>query len=154
MEKSALFNQRKWLFFVGIKALIVKDGKILILAAGHPELSSTRRKRVFWDLPGGKIEWGENIGQTLFREVEEEIGVPRNSVKVVRIFDASVSKIKISHAIRVPLILITYICKLSSGRKIKLSDEHTTYKWADLKTAKRLLGTKFNKTFIKQLDTL
>ncbi len=48
-----------------MKALIVRDGKFLAL-----ELEIGRKK--LWDLPGGKVEDGEEPMQTLLREVKEE----------------------------------------------------------------------------------
>ncbi len=48
-----------------MKALIVREGKFLAL-----ELEIGRRK--LWDLPGGKVEDGEQPMQTLLREVKEE----------------------------------------------------------------------------------
>jgi len=48
-----------------MKALIERDGKFLAL-----ELEIGRKR--IWDLPGGKVEDGEEPMQTLLREVEEE----------------------------------------------------------------------------------
>ncbi|MDE1874056.1 MAG: NUDIX hydrolase [Candidatus Micrarchaeota archaeon] len=154
MEPTQFFRQKKWLFFVGIKALIVKNEKLLVLSSGSSELSSTKRKRAFWDLPGGKVEWGEDIQETLQREVQEELGIRRGSLQAIEIFEASVSKIRTSHAVHVPLILITFICRLQGRQKFKLSDEHASYKWVGAGTAQKLLSTKFNKTFIKKLGSL
>jgi 8-oxo-dGTP pyrophosphatase MutT (NUDIX family) len=48
-----------------MKALIVREGKFLAL-----ELEIGRSR--LWDLPGGKVEDGEEPMQTLLREVKEE----------------------------------------------------------------------------------
>lgn len=48
-----------------MKALIIREGKFLAL-----ELEIGRSR--LWDLPGGKVEDGEQPMQTLLREVEEE----------------------------------------------------------------------------------
>ena len=154
MKSKVLFGQRKWLFFVGIKALIVRQGKILILSSGKAELSSTKRKKIFWDLPGGKMEWGERVAETLQREVAEELGVSKGSLRIGRAFEASVSKVRTSHGIQVPLVLITFLCKLNTNARFKLSDEHAAYAWVDVKEAKRLLRAKFSSTFIKELSSI
>jgi len=155
MKAEELFKQKKWLFFVGIKALILNKGKILLLSSGIPELSSTKRSRIFWDLPGGKAEWGESVAETLRREVEEELGIRKSDLKIIRIFEASISRIRTSHGIRVPLLLVTFLCSLRTNkRKFRLSDEHASYKWVSIKDGKRLLGAKFSRSFIEELATL
>jgi 8-oxo-dGTP diphosphatase len=147
-----LESERRFLFYVGIKALIIKDKKILLLSSGKEELSSTMRKRIFWDLPGGKIETGEQIEETLMREVSEETGVSKRDLKIARLFDVSVSNFKISHGQYIPLILVTYICKLKNpSRKFRLSNEHARYEWVDVEVAAARLSAKFNKSFIKKL---
>ncbi len=53
---------------VTIKGLIVKDGKIFLLKES-PELSGK------WELPGGGLDFGEDIYEGLKREIEEEMSV-------------------------------------------------------------------------------
>ena len=147
-----LESERRFLFYVGMKALIMKDKRILLLSSGKWELSSTKRKKAFWDLPGGKIEVGEQAEDTVMREVSEELGVKRSDLKIIKLFDVSVSNFKISHGQKIPLILVTYLCKLKNpGRKFKLTNEHAWYEWVDIKTAAKRLSVKFNKGFVKRL---
>ncbi len=50
-----------------VRAIIIRDNKILLVKhAGQ---------RDFWCLPGGTIETGETIKQTLIRELNEELGI-------------------------------------------------------------------------------
>jgi 8-oxo-dGTP diphosphatase len=58
---------------VTIKALVVRDGKILLLKES-PNLSGK------WELPGGGLDFGEDIFEGLKREVQEEMGVSVKSV--------------------------------------------------------------------------
>jgi len=44
--------------------------------------------------------------------VEEELGIRGDGLQILRIFDASISKIRISNGIRMPLLLVTFICRL------------------------------------------
>ena len=143
-------------FFIGVKALI-KNGKneILILKSGPLELESTKRTKIFWDLPGGKIRKGEQVEETLRREIVEELGIDGSKLQILDIFDASISNIKISHGEEIPLMLITYLCKLPENENnFKLTLEHSEYKWVDIEEARELLSDKFNKAFIDKLDKL
>jgi 8-oxo-dGTP diphosphatase len=53
---------------VSIKALCVRDGKVLLLK----EFDTLSGK---WDLPGGGLDYGESIEDCLKREVKEELGL-------------------------------------------------------------------------------
>ena len=60
------------LLTVVCKALIVRDGKILLLRLG-PKGGSTQLVGLF-DLPGGRLRAGESFGEVLQRELWEECG--------------------------------------------------------------------------------
>ena len=62
-----------------MKALIVRDGKFLAL-----ELEIGRKK--LWDLPGGKVEDGEEPMQTLCREVKEETSLSVEVEKPIGVY--------------------------------------------------------------------
>ncbi|RJQ32037.1 NUDIX hydrolase [Candidatus Parcubacteria bacterium] len=58
-------NENK-LFQISIKGLVFNDeGKVLLL----------HEKKGVWDLPGGRLEQGQNFKETLERECVEELGV-------------------------------------------------------------------------------
>ena len=54
-------------YHIGIKALIVKNGKALVL--------KDEGRYPGFDLPGGKIDENESFEQALKRELREEIGL-------------------------------------------------------------------------------
>lgn len=56
---------------ITVKAIVEKDGKILLL----------KDLKDKWELPGGKIEFGEQPEQSLKRELEEELGLKEIVVK-------------------------------------------------------------------------
>lgn len=145
-------NEEK--FEIGVKALIVNEkNEILVLKAGAAELRY--EKRDFWDLPGGRIQIGFGIKETLEREIEEELGISGKAVSIINIFDAGISHFKVlRNEERLSLMLVVYKCRLIGKHEFKLSEEHSEYKWANKEETKYLLKTKFSEEFIKRLDNL
>jgi len=62
-----------------VKAFIVRDGRFLGL-----ELEIGRKR--LWDLPGGKVEDGEEPMHTLLREVKEEVGLDVSVGKALGVY--------------------------------------------------------------------
>ena len=103
---------------IGVKAIIEKDNKILLLKRSekYEHLSNA------WDIPGGRINFGEEPKEGLKREIEEETGLQLKEIK--QILDAStVFKNEEKHIVR-----ITYLCTVEEGDPI-LSNEHTQIEW-------------------------
>jgi 8-oxo-dGTP pyrophosphatase MutT (NUDIX family) len=125
------------LFQVGVKALITNaKGEILVLDSGDWHLKNQTRH---WDIPGGRIQEGHSVAETLQREVEEETGITK--VSNSKFFTAVVSNFKDipidGHM--VGLILMVYRVKVPENSKIVLSEEHSNYEWvAPAEAAKRL----------------
>lgn len=63
---------------VGVAAIIIEDGAILLTQRG-----GSFRPRL-WDLPGGFVEYDEDIRDALVRETREETGL---TIEVGRVFE-------------------------------------------------------------------
>ena len=59
-----------------VKALIERDGKLLVLKTEASD-------KVYYVLPGGKIEYGESSEEALKREIKEEISCSIEIGKIV-----------------------------------------------------------------------
>ncbi len=104
------------------KAFIVKDGKLLMLK----RRANDPHKPGAWDIPGGRLELGEDPYEGLKREMKEETGA---NVEIIM-------PLSVHHFVRddgQKITLTIYWCKLVSD-KIVLSEEHQEYKWFDLAT--------------------
>ena len=107
-------------FHIGIKAVIVRNNKALIL-------KDTKRFKGY-DVPGGKIDEGEDIEQALQRELYEELGLRKFLIReILYAFERLDYDKKGS---RLMLIFYKIEAKIS---KIKLSDEHTSFDWISKK---------------------
>lgn len=125
------------LFYVGIKGLIENSqGKLLLLqASARNHVKNTEN---YWDIPGGRIEEGQSVLETLQREIQEETGITK--IKNPKFFTAVISNHEIPFDNKFAgLVLMIYKVKISENSKINLSPEHITYEWVDKKEAAKRL---------------
>jgi ADP-ribose pyrophosphatase len=66
---------------VGIGAVVVRDGKILLVQRG------VAPSKGLWAIPGGALELGETLQQAAEREILEETGVTIRAREPVYAFD-------------------------------------------------------------------
>ena len=103
---------------IGVKAIIEKDNKILLLKRSEKYEHLTDE----WDIPGGRINFGEEPEEGLKREIEEETGLALEEIK--EILDVStVFKNEEKQIVR-----ITYRCTVKEGKE-NISNEHTEIQW-------------------------
>ena len=103
-------------FQIGVKGVILVEDRVLLLKRSDEDGS-------FWEIPGGRMEAGEAIEQTLRRELQEELpGIARIEVG------------QILHAARVhddgPGLVLLFYRVRADVPEIVLSDEHIGYCWA------------------------
>jgi len=64
-------NEQK--FQLGVKALITNDnGEIFLLQVDTSHFTDKNKNLYYWDIPGGRIQEGHSVEDTLKREVEED----------------------------------------------------------------------------------
>ena len=96
--------------------IVLHKRKILILKRSltAPRYANT------WDNVGGQVKEGEKAEETVIREAKEESGLKvkiKKAGKVFQFFD------KYGRAIAIPYLLTT------KTDKVKISFEHSEYKW-------------------------
>ncbi len=57
---------------VGIGAVIVNSEGKMLMAKRGPKAKNERGR---WEFPGGSVEFGDTMAQTIIREMQEELGV-------------------------------------------------------------------------------
>ena len=102
-----------------------------------------------WDFPRGLIEENETEQETAVREIKEETGIAK--IKFIPNF-----REKIHFFYKKDNVLISkeviYLLAKSETKEIKLSFEHTNYKWLNYKEAVKGLTFKTSKNALKKAD--
>jgi 8-oxo-dGTP pyrophosphatase MutT (NUDIX family) len=95
------------LFPVSVKGVVIRGGRVLLL----------RNERDEWELPGGKLDLGEEPARCVEREIAEEVGW---TVTAGPILDAWQYHIRAG----VDVLIVTYGCRTSADAAPVVSSEH------------------------------
>ena len=96
-------------FPVSVKALIKDQDRYLLL----------QNERGEWDFPGGKLETGATIGQTLLEEVLEETNLKVDLENLCYLEQHKVN--------RSWVVVAVYFAKINSAHALNISHEHMEY---------------------------
>lgn len=125
--------KQKDLYQIALKAILKNEKQeILILSA-----VSTGTFKGFYDLPGGRIDIDEfetDVTEILKREIKEELGSINFAIKDIPV---SYGRHRIPYNLsgddmEKHVFYLFFEVEYLSG-DIKISEEHTGYKWIDLK---------------------
>lgn len=118
---------------IAMKAVIVRDGKVLLLreAATNPDGTNIGR----YGFPGGRLENGEPWKIGLLREIKEETGLVDNIVikQPVAVSEWFPTIREVPHHI----VACFLVCEAPIG-DVVTSNEHDAYKWVDAESWKLL----------------
>jgi len=105
---------------VTVRAIIKRDQKVLLLrrAKGNPSYQG------LFELPGGKVDIGEDPQDTLKREIAEETG---QMIETVQLFDMRSEVEQSDHGNQ--YIILIFLVTLEPSTTFELSDEHDKYLW-------------------------
>lgn len=141
------------LFHLGVKALIKnKRGKLLLLRVNPTKLHGERKD--YWDLPGGRVQYGETMEDTMRREIQEETGITSILDALPLQMVLSNIRIPVGHSNSVGLILSIYTCTVSENVDVHISDEHISFAWQPPEKAALSLGYKYPADFCEVIANI
>jgi len=105
---------------IGVGAVIIKDGKILL------EKRKNDPGKGKWSIPGGLVELGESVEQTVIREVKEETGLDVKKPEHIDVVDNVVRDE--NGEVKYHFVIIDYFVKLKGGT-LKAASDAEELKW-------------------------
>lgn len=106
---------------VGVGAVILRDGAVLIVRRANPPLQGE------WSIPGGALDLGEKLRDGVAREVFEETGLIVEVGPVLDVVDSIFPDAE--GRTQYHYVLIDYLCQLRSGTLAAATDA-SEVRWA------------------------
>ena len=126
---------------IGVGAVIIKDGKILL------EKRKNEPGKGKWSIPGGLVELGESVEQTVIREVKEETGLDVEKPEHIDVVDNIIRDE--NGEVKYHFVIIDYFVKLKGGTLEAKSDAEEL-KWVPLNEVEKYDLTKTFREFFKR----
>ena len=126
---------------VGVGAVVVCDGKILL------EKRKNEPGKGKWSIPGGLVELGEGVEQTVIREVREETGLEVGKPEHVDVVDNVVRDE--NGEVKYHFVIIDYFVKLKGGTMKAMSDAEEL-RWVTFDEMEQYDLTKTFKVFFQK----
>ncbi|MEK7169935.1 MAG: NUDIX hydrolase, partial [Patescibacteria group bacterium] len=105
--------------YISTKTVVIReDGKILALRRSR----TCSRRPLSWDLPGGDVEFGEDLVASAIREVKEEAGIV---VSDITLFDAIGFVAKDGGY----WVTLGYKARVAQKAEVTISWEHDQFEW-------------------------
>ena len=130
-------------FCILVGGIIASKGKVLLLK----RVMSKRFLPGFYDLPGGKVELGEDPNLAIVREAKEETGIDVSVVRPYNVWSYVQEKID-EHCIEIDFVLAA-----KQVSPIKLSPtEHSEHGWFGKDELPENLSPELGATILKYFD--
>jgi mutator protein MutT len=111
VERSRQYPDRP---IVGVGAVIVIEGNVVLIRRRFEPLAGQ------WSLPGGAVELGETLEDTVVREMREEVGLDVEVGPVIEVFDRIM--LDEDRRVRYHYVLVDYLCWPLGGDLMAGSD--------------------------------
>jgi 8-oxo-dGTP diphosphatase len=106
---------------VGVGAVIVNQGRVVLVKRGSPPLLGE------WSLPGGVVELGETLRAAAEREAREETGLMVKAGEVIEVLDRIIPGA--AGAPQYHYVLIDFLCTVEGG-ELHAGGDAADVRWA------------------------
>ena len=126
---------------VGVGAVIICDGKILL------EKRKNDPGKGKWSIPGGLVELGESVEQTVIREVKEETGLDVEKPEHIDVVDNIIRDE--NDEVKYHFVIIDYFMKLKGGT-LKAATDAEELRWVTFDEVQKYDLTKTFRAFFQR----
>lgn len=126
---------------VGVGAVVVCSGKILL------EKRKNEPGKGKWSVPGGLVELGERVEQTVIREVWEETNLTVETPELIDVVDNV--EVRENGKVKYHFVIIDYFVKLKSG-KINAASDAAEVRWVRFDKVENYSLTRTFREFFKR----
>ncbi len=106
---------------VGVGAVIVEDGRVLLVRRGSEPLKGG------WTLPGGVLEVGETLAAGVAREVREETGLEVEPLELVEVLERIHRE---GERVRYHYVIADYLCRVMGG-ELRAASDADAVRWLE-----------------------
>ena len=108
---------------VGVGAVIVAAGRVVLVKRGHPPLAGQ------WSIPGGALEVGEFVRAAATREAQEETGLRVEPTELLGVYDRVLHDEK--GGVLYHYLLVDFLCRPVDG-EVKAAGDAADARWFTL----------------------
>jgi 8-oxo-dGTP diphosphatase len=105
---------------VGVGAIIIDNGRVLLVKRGHPPLAGE------WSIPGGVLELGETLREAAIREAREETCLTVETAELLGVYDR-VLRDDVGRTMY-HFVLIDFLCHRVAGQA-QAADDADEVRW-------------------------
>ncbi len=128
---------------VGVGAVIVKDGKILLVKRANEP------KRLKWSIPGGLVNEGETLAEALKREIMEECGLEISVGDVACVSEEIVTE---DGEIKFHYVIIDFYAEITGGN-LEVGSDALEARWVDINELNELDILDFVRKLVERIKT-
>lgn len=114
---------------VGVGAIIIEAGRVLLVRRGHPPMSGE------WSIPGGVLEVGETLREAASREALEETGLEVEPGELLGVYDRLVRDT--DERTMYHFVLIDFLCHRITGN-LRAAGDADDARWFSREEAEKL----------------
>src|ERR1700683_2722087 len=107
--------------FVGVGAVIVEEGRVLLVRRGSEPLKG------HWTLPGGVLEVGESLVDGVKRETKEETGLEVEVIELIELLDRIHRH---ESRVRYHYVIADYLCRVTGG-ELRAASDADAVRWVE-----------------------